>query len=67
MLSCRVFRSQIELCKNGMASQKVFSDKEKKKENENCGCLDETQKLCPKIGQFISGNKTLNYCSKRVK
>ena len=25
---------------------KVFSGKEKKKENENSQCLDETQKLC---------------------
>ena len=47
---------------------KVLSAKEKKKENENCRCLDETQNLCKKTGRvFFSGNKRLNCCDKRVK
>ena len=45
---------------------KVFSGKEKKKENKNCRCLDETQKSCQKILRPFSGNKRIKYCSKRV-
>ena len=46
---------------------KVLSAKEKKKENENCRCLDETQNLCTKTGRvFFSGNKRLNCRDKRV-
>ena len=32
---------------------KVLSAKEKKKENENCRCLDETQNLCKKTGRVF--------------
>ena len=32
---------------------KVLSAKEKKKENENCRCLDETQNLCQKTGRVF--------------
>ena len=33
--------------------RKVLSAKEKKKENENCRSLDETQNLCQKTGRVF--------------
>ena len=47
---------------------KVFSGKEKKKEeNENCRCLDEPRNYVKKLDEFISGNKRLNCCVKSIK
>ena len=63
MLSCVEYFVYRELCQYGMATQRYFLVKKKKK---NSRCLDETQKSCQKIWRPFSGNKRLKYCSKRV-
>ena len=65
-LSFRVLHLQIELCQNGMVTQKYFLVKKKKKENENSHGSMKPRNYVKKLDEFISGNKRLNYCGKRV-
>ena len=55
VLSCRVFRLQIGLCK------------EKKRKLKTVGVSMKPRNYVKKLNEFISGNKRLNCCGKRVK
>ena len=66
-LSCRVFRLQIELCQNGMATQRYFLLKKKKRKMKNVGVSMKPRIYVKKLDEFFSGNKRLNCCGNRVK
>ena len=66
-LSCRVFRLQIELCQNGMATQRYFLLKKKKRKMKTVGVSMKPRIYVKKLDEFISGKKRLNCCGNRVK
>ena len=66
-LSCRVFRLQIELCQNGMATQRYFLLKKKKRKMKTVGVSMKPRIYVKKLDEFFSGNKRLNCCGNRVK
>ena len=66
-LSCRVFRLQIELCQNGMATQRYFLLKKKKRKMKTVVVSMKPRIYVKKLDEFFSGNKRLNYCGKSVK
>ena len=65
-LSFRVLHLQIELCQNGMVTQKYFLVKKKKRKMKIVSVSMKPRNYVKKLDEFISGNKRLNYCGKRV-
>ena len=59
VLSCRVFRSQIELCKNGMALQRYFLIKKKKRKMKTVGVSMKPRNYVQKLDNLFLATRGL--------